>query len=100
MDIKQLIYNGTTFYYDKPDKIERDDHSKAVMIKNDLMFLVGELPYNKNSTGDYEILLTFKNQYGDKYEKTVKFKVNLSKVSNDSIIEVTQTASKCVNGEI
>ena len=100
MDNKQLIYNGTTFYYDKPDKIERDDHSKAVMIKNDLMFLVGELPYNKNSTGDYEILLTFKNQYGDKYEKTVKFKVNLSKVSNDSIIEVTQTASKCVNGEI
>lgn len=100
LNIKQLTFDENTFYYDKLDKIERDIYGKTVMIKNDLMFLVGELPYNKNSIGDYEILLTFKNQYGDTYEKTVKFKVNLSKASDNSIIEVTQTASKCVNGEI
>lgn len=58
-----------TYNWQQP--IQRDQHEKNFLIKNEFADIVAEIPKDDDFNGKYTLILQFKNQYGDIYEKAI-----------------------------
>ncbi len=57
--------------YNWQQPIQRDQHGKTFLIKNEFADIVAEIPNDDDFNGKYTLILQFKNQYGDTYEKEI-----------------------------
>lgn len=57
--------------YNWKQPIQRDQHGKSFLIKNEFDDIVAEIPKDDDFNGKYTLILQFKNQYGDIYEKAI-----------------------------
>lgn len=57
--------------YDWEQPIQRDQHGKSFLIKNEFADIVAEIPKDNGFNGKYKLILQFKNQHGDTFEKEI-----------------------------
>lgn len=93
VNIEKTIKEGNLLVpYDLIQPIQKDIHKRSFLCKNEFMQLVAEIPKNDNLSGQYQMILCFKNHYGDIFQKDLyvhlrkDFSGNVAKVSQGKVM--------------
>lgn len=89
----ELISHESNIKYDLHDVLKKDMYGKSFLIKNEKFYL--NVGYIKESCiGECTLKITFKNQYGDTYEKNISFWLENNNCYHREIQEKTKLIYK------
>ena len=92
--VEQLKSNKLEINYDIINPIKLDNYGKSTMIKNDRVVLLAVYPDCKETFGHYELIVSFKNQFGEVFNKKIEFCTNDNTSTIGNIIQYKACVKK------